>query len=349
MTSLASAIAFACAHENPAPRDLAHPEAGIFRHDRPPYDRLLGPTAERGPQSGVIRRHGVEIAAWGEPDRADYTFSVAKSYLAMLAGVAHDGGRLPDLDEPVRSRVPGIGFDAGRNAAITWRHLLQQTSEWEGEHCGVPDQVDRYRTLAFQPATGEAGVKGDPRPLRAPGGFWEYNDVRINQLSLALMHLFRRPLPEVFRESIARPCGVSDAWTWTGYDDVPGSWCTIDGRRMQTVPGGSHWGGGIRISARDQALLGQMILDGGASVLSRGWVEAMHAPCPIAPFYGLLMWLNGTRQVFPSAPATSAFMIGHGGNIVWTDPALGLVAVVRWLDQPHLDAFFARVTAAVQG
>ena len=41
------------------------------------------------------------------------------------------------------------------------------------------------------------GKKGDKRPLQPPGTYWEYNAVRINQLSLALLHVFRRPLPEV--------------------------------------------------------------------------------------------------------------------------------------------------------
>ena len=46
------------------------------------------------------------------------------------------------------------------------------------------------------------GRKGDPRPLVAPGGYWEYNDVRVNRLSLALLRRFRQPLPEVFAERI---------------------------------------------------------------------------------------------------------------------------------------------------
>jgi len=37
----------------------------------------------------------------------------------------------------------------------------------------------------------------------------------------------------------------------------------LDGKRMQSVPGGTHWGGGVSISARDQARVGQLLLDGG--------------------------------------------------------------------------------------
>ena len=43
----------------------------------------------RGPVGGVVWQNGQELAAWGEPARSDQTFSVAKTYLCLLAGVAH--------------------------------------------------------------------------------------------------------------------------------------------------------------------------------------------------------------------------------------------------------------------
>jgi CubicO group peptidase (beta-lactamase class C family) len=106
----------------------------------------------RGPVSGTIVLDGKTLTSWGEPTRPDLTFSIAKTYLALLAGVAYDRGLLPDVDEPVGARVEGIGFDKGRNARVTWAQLLQQTSEWEGACFGIPDQVDRYRMLQFQGA-----------------------------------------------------------------------------------------------------------------------------------------------------------------------------------------------------
>ncbi len=340
------AIRFAIDHETPWSREIG-PHWGIHHLDPAPWNQLRGPVHDRGPVSGTVLVEGRTIASWGEPDRADLTFSVAKTYLALLAGVAHDRGLLPDPDERVGARIHGIGFDDGRNADVTWAHLLQQTSEWEGECFGLPDQVDRYRTLQFQGAA-PAGRKGDPRPLQAPGSFWEYNDVRINQLSLALLHLFGRPLPEVFREAIMDPIGASDRWRWEGYDDA---WVEIGGRRMQSVPGGTHWGAGISIGSVDQARVGQMILDDGRAdgrqVLSKAWVDRMRTPCAIAPFYGYLLWLNHERRVFPSAPASSCFAIGAGSSFTWIEPERRMVVVVRWIDADHADAFFGKVLAAV--
>jgi CubicO group peptidase (beta-lactamase class C family) len=343
------AIEFAAAHEVAWPRDpAADPAAwGVHHDDPPPFNRLRGPVHPRGGVSGVVRQRGREVAAWGEPDRADLTFSVAKTCLAMLAGVAHGDALLHDVDEPVVARVPDIGFDSPHNRRVTWRQLLEQTSEWEGSCFGVPDTVDRWRTVSHDPRPA-GGRKGDARPLHAPGTYWEYNDVRINQLSLALLHLFGAPLPDVFRDRLMRPLGASESWQWRGYDDA---WVTIGGRREQSVPGGTHWGAGLSISARDQARLGQLLLDGGShagrQLIPADWVRRMREPCAIAPFYGWLMWLNPEGRTFPGASSGSSFMVGAGGHYIWIEPEFDAVVVVRWLDSAQLPGFMARVRTAL--
>ena len=350
MPDLTDAIAFAQSHEVPWPRDpAADPLKWGVHHDDPaPYNRLRGPVHARGPVSGVILQKGHEIAAWGEPDHPELTFSVAKTYLGILAGVAHLRGLLPDPHEPVIERVQGIGFESARNRTITWAHLLEQTSEWEGSCFGLPDTVDRYRTVAHDPKPPE-GRKGDARPLQAPGTYWEYNDVRINQFSLALLHLFGAPLPEVFREAVTRPIGASEGWQWVGYDDA---WLDLPvagggTRHVQSVPGGTHWGGGMSISARDQAKIAQLFLDGGKhgdrQILPAGWVERMMQPVAIAPFYGWLLWLNIGGHNFPGASERSAFMVGAGGQYIWIEPEHDAVVVVRWIDPAHATGFMERV------
>lgn len=342
LAKLEQAVQFAVDHETPWTREITD-KWGIHHEDPPPWNRLLGPVHARGPVSGTIVVDGKTILSWGEPDRADLTFSVAKTYLALLAGVAHDRGLLPDVREPVGRRVRGIGFDEGRNAQVTWEHLLQQTSEWEGTVFGVSDQADRYRVLSFQ--GGKAlGRKGDPRPLQAPGTFWEYNDVRINQLSLSLLHLFGRPLPEVFREAIMEPVGASTNWRWAGYDN---SWVELNGQKVQSVPGGTHWGGGVSIGSHDQARIGRLLLDDGRfdgkQVISADWIRRMRTPCAIAPFYGYLTWINHQRRIFSKVPETSCFAIGAGTSFTWIEPERRMVLVVRWIDADHANEFFGKV------
>jgi CubicO group peptidase (beta-lactamase class C family) len=350
MHDFTDAIAYAQAHEVPWPRDPAADPArwGVHHEDPPPFNRLRGPVHARGGVSGVIRVRGEEVAAWGEPERADLTFSVAKTYLALLAGIAHARGLLPEPDEPIVARLPGIGFDEAHNRAITWMHMLQQTSEWQGECFGMPDQVEHNRRVEHDPKPPQ-GAKGEARVLQAPGSYWEYNDVRINQLSLALLHLFRQPLPHVFAQALLQPIGAGAGFRWVGYDDA---WVEIDGQRIQSVPGGSHWGGGVSISARDQARIGQLLLDGGRhdgrALLPAGWVERLQRPCPIAPFYGALTWLNRDGRLFADASRESWFMVGAGGNYVWMDPRHEAVVVVRWIDPARAPGFVTRVARALE-
>jgi CubicO group peptidase (beta-lactamase class C family) len=191
--------------------------------------------------------------------------------------------------------------------------------------------------------------------LQTPGSHWEYNDVRINQLSLALLHLFGAPLPEVFREHVMRPIGASEDWQWRGYDDA---WVELPAaagrpaRRVQSVPGGTHWGGGVSIGARDQARVGQLLLDGGShhglQILPAAWVRSMFEPCAIAPFYGRLLWLNRDGRNFPGASAQSACMVGAGGHLTWIEPAQGAVVVLRWMSPDHTGGFTRRMAAALR-
>ena len=276
--------------------------------------------------------------------RADLTFSIAKSYLAVLAGIALRDGLIRDIDDRVQPYALDDGYDSPQNRAITWRHLLQQTSEWEGALWGKPDLIDRNRAVGG----GDNSRKGQHRDLAAPGAYWEYNDVRVNRLSLSLLQLFRRPLEDVLRDRVMTPLGCSDGWGWHAYDNAR---FEIDGVNMPSVPGGTHWGGGLRISARDQAKLGLLMLAGGTwkghEIISESYLDALASPCPIKPDYGFLWWLNTGRELFPAVPETSLFAIGAGGNTLWVEPAHDLVVVARWLDDGYADDFMARIMAAI--
>jgi CubicO group peptidase (beta-lactamase class C family) len=190
--------------------------------------------------------------------------------------------------------------------------------------------------------------KGEARPLQAPGSYWEYNDVRVNRLGLALLRRFGRALPEVFAERIMRPIGASADWRWEGYRT---SFVDLDGRRVQSVSGGGHWGGGVFIHAEDQARIGLLMLRrgvwNGQRLLPEQWIDHSVAPCPIKPDYGLLWWLNTARQYKPSASEQSFFALGAGGNITWIDPVHDLVAVLRWIDPAAIDAWIGHVMAAL--
>ena len=49
-------------------------------------------------------------------------------------------------------------------------------------------------------AFGDGEMK--PRELQKPGTFYEYNDVRINRFALSLLRVFKKPVPDVFRDEV---------------------------------------------------------------------------------------------------------------------------------------------------
>ena len=341
---LEEAARFAAENETQWPTDLRlHLESGFF--EPPPFNQLLGPIRPRGPANGLVLRRGFKIASWGDTDQVDFTFSAAKSYLSLLAGIAVMDRLIADLDEPVRRTVDDGGFDSEQNRAVTWRHLLQNTSEWQGELFGKSDSIDWHRQIGLE---GKAR-KGDPRTLGSPGSHWEYNDVRVNRLSLALLRRFRRPLPEVFAERIMAPIGASRDWSWHGYST---SQVEIDGRMIESVSGGTHWGGGMLIHAEDQARIGLLMQRRGEwaerRILPRGWIDESLSPCAQNPVYGLLWWLNTNGGRYISAPETSFFASGAGGNLTWVAPRQDLVAVLRWTDPGAIDTFIRLIMQALE-
>ena len=346
---LDQAVAFARAHETDWPVDLLTPDGQLWyaasMAEKPPISEPLGPVVARGGPSGVIVRGGRIAASWGDVERPQMTFSVAKSYLAILAGVAVGRGLIGDLDQAVRARVDDGGFDSAQNRAVTWRQLLQQTSEWEGTLFDRPDSVDHNRSVGL--AGGEA-PKGEPRRLRPPGTHWEYNDVRVNRFSLALLRVFGEALPEMLREAIMDPIGASATWRWEAYRNAG---VELGGRRVFSVPGGSHWGGGLFVSTLDQARVGLLVARDGAwgarRLLPAGWVGAMRAPCALNPGYGLMWWLNTARAQFRAAPETSFFAMGAGTHVIWIAPEQDLVMVARWIAKTSVEGLIERVLAAL--
>jgi hypothetical protein len=347
---LEAAVALAVANDSPWPRSLYYPDGryvgSVEWNEKGPWSEIVGPVLPRGGPAGVILKGGRILAEWGDTSRADMTFSVAKSYLSVLAGVAVADGLIASVDEPVAATVKGQWFASPQNAAITWRHLLQQSSEWQGELWGKLDQVDHNRQVGVG---ADNSRKGQRRELKASGTYYEYNDVRVNLLALCLLQRFGRPLPEVLRERVMDPIGASKDWQWHGYSS---SWIEVGGRRVQSVSGGGHWGGGMFISARDQARLGLLVARRGSwaerQILPEAWIEAMSAPSPTNERYGYLWWLNRGSQRYRSAPDTCVYAMGAGSNIIWVDFEHDLVAVLRWIAKSAVGDFLAKLMAAVE-
>ncbi|GAA1233815.1 serine hydrolase [Prauserella halophila] len=285
---------------------------------------VVGPLLPGGGASGLVSCRGTILAEWGDVDRPEMCFSVTKTVLSALAGVAFDRGLLPDVHAPVETTVD---VPVRLGPELTWQHLLQQTSGWAGELWGKPADVDAQSLR-----------DGGSAAYAEPGAEWAYNDVRVNLLALALTVLWRRPLDEVARTELFDPLGASTTWSWHGYRD---SVVTVDGVELPVVSGGAHWGGGLWISTADLLSLGELFLARGSwhgtRLLSAEWIDASWWPCSANPDYGYLWWLNDRQRVFDAAPSSGRCARGCGNrHLVWVDPSRDLVVVSRWSDSVEL-------------
>ena len=315
---LTRALSDASTRETVAAHDMAAYLDDILAKQTHP--EVMGPLLDASGASGLVVRGGTVIGAWGDPGAIEMSFSVTKSYLSLVAGVAFDRGLIGSLDEPVGETVADEAFAGERHECITWEHLLRQTSEWAGTLWGKPYWSDPQ------------GRQGRKTPLQAPGSVWAYNDVRINLLALALTRLWRRSLADVLRDEVMTPIGASSTWQWHGYAT---SSIEIEGRIVPVVSGGAHWGGGFWASAYDHARIGYLYLRRGRwrdrQVLSDEWVARTMTPSALNPDYGMLWWLNRRRRVFEQAPSTGVCARGNlGRQLLWIDPARDLVIVSRW-------------------
>jgi CubicO group peptidase (beta-lactamase class C family) len=310
-----------------------------------PFDTPIGPVKTRGPASGLIIRHGYIVAEWGEPKRVDMTFSITKTFLTTVVGLAWQRGLVHDVNDYAGDYMPaGVDlFESPHNQKIKWDHLLRQTSDWQGTLWGKPDWADRPE--------GEKPADWPNRKLWEPGTHYKYNDVRVNVLALAALQVWRQPLQEVLREEVMEPIGASATWRWHGYDN---SWVEIDGQKMQSVTGGGHWGGGMFINAYDMARFGYLFLRGGKwksrTIVSEKWIQMARTPGSDNAEYGYANWfLNTGRKPLPAAPESAVCFEGNGNNIIYIDWDNDIVAVVRWIrGGDALNEFVGKMLGAIE-
>ncbi len=339
---LQPAVNFALENEAKLDRNIQKALENRAFAEPPPWGDIIGITRPRAGPHGIILLNGKILTKWGDIYRPDITFSVAKSFLSICAGLLLDDGLIPSFDDPIKKLVDDGGFDSAQNRDITWRQMLQMTSEWHGELWGKPDQIDHNRDLTIQP--NDNTTKGEQRQLKKPGTYWEYNDVRVNRLSLALLRVAKQPLPDLLKERIMDPINASQTWEWHGYEN---SWINLRGRQMQSVSGGSHWGGGLFINSLDQARIGLLMLNrgrwNGKQLLSENYISQALTPCSVNADYGLFWWLNNSGKRLTNATPNSACAVGFGGNFIWIEPDFKLVCVTRWLESSAYDEFCQKV------
>lgn len=334
-----SAVKFAMMNEAKIDYDLR--VANLKSYTNEPNYRIMGPMRPRGKPAGVIIRNGYIVAQWGDVNRVDMTFSATKSYLSSMAGLAVDNKLIKNIDDRVKEYVWDETFEGDHNGKITWRHLLDQSSDWSGCLFDLCDWADR------PPKEGSV-ADWKNRKMLEPGTQFEYNDVRVNVLAYSLLQVWRKPLPVVLKERIMDPIGASQTWRWYGYDN---SFVNIDGLMMQSVSGGGHFGGGLFINTLDHARFGLLFLRKGKwknqQLISEQWVNSAHQPSVPNKSYGLMWWTNAENQL-GNISKNIYTASGFGGNYIVIDNDHDLVIVVRWLESAKLGELVKMVINSIE-
>ena len=335
------AVMYAKSIEYSEPKDIRLAIYKAFK--REPFHEIKGPTRERGKPAGMILKNGYVIASWGDTKRVDMTFSVTKSYLSTIAGLAWDQKLILSIDDPVHKYVWDDTFRSDHNSKVTWKHLLTQSSDWSGQLWDGYDWADRPPR--------EGGIdEWKNRKLLPPGTNFEYNDVRVNVLAYSLLNVWRKPLPQVLKEEIMDPIGASTTWRWYGYED---SWVSIDGVQMQSVSGGGHSGGGLFINTEDHARFGLLFLSKGKweneQLISEKWIQMATQSSFANENYGFMWWLNpnSTNSRMDSVSKNGYYAAGFGGNFIIVEPDENLVIVSRWMEPSKAKEFVKMVKEAL--
>ena len=353
------AIAFAKDNETKLPKNLWLSQA--MQYGKEPFSDPIGPMADRGPAAGLIVYKGFVIASWGNTNSVESVNSVTKSMVSTVVGLAIDKGLIKNIQDPVFTYIPPIQvfngegvtanqnpiakssfifpFETDHNRKINWDHLLRQTSDWEGVLWGKPDWADRPSNNPEEWTT---------RKRFEPGTVFKYNDTRVNALALAATTVWRKPLPQVLREEVMNPIGASNTWAWTGYNNA---WIILDGKMIQSVSGGGHFGGGLFMNANDMARFGLLTLRkgnwNGKQIISEDWINKSRTPTQANTGYGFMNYfLNTDKKMYPSAPASAFTHIGNGTNAIYVDLENDLVVVLRWIEDKQIDGFLKILLSA---
>ncbi len=273
-------------------------DGGIFAEAHFPGDD------ERWGSSLGHRRHG--------PGTLHDLRSVTKSIVGLLYGIALEEGLVPAVDESLVAQFPeydDLNADPLRGG-ISVRHALsmQMGTQWNEDlpytdpsnsEIAMERARDRYRYVLDRPLTHE------------PGRRWTYNGGATAAIGRLIEKGAGMPIDEYAKEKLFAPLGI-EAFEWVaGADDVPSA------------------ASGLRLNVHDLAKIGQVVVNGGAmdgrQIIPASWLEDSLTPWADTGElrYGYFWWLSPEGD-----PPIWVAGFGNGGQRLWINRNLGLVAVV---------------------
>ena len=188
------------------------------------------------------------------------SMSVAKSFISALIGIAIEHGHIRDINDPITDYAPELAGSAYDNVAI--KDILQMSSgaSWNEDYGDPESDINRFaRVFALGGSMNKFAITLTRE--MAPGTYNRYNSTDTQALGMLLAAATGRSITEYMIENLWHPMGAEN----TGY------WLT-DADNMEMAFGG------LNITARDYAKLGELYRLGGAfnghQIVPADWVSA---------------------------------------------------------------------------
>ncbi|MEN9629902.1 MAG: hypothetical protein RJA10_3130, partial [Pseudomonadota bacterium] len=219
----------------------------------------LADVASRGTVALLVARRGQLVHeryfnGYG-PDSIATSFSMAKSVVSVLLGIAIDEGRIAGVDEPVTRYLPELRGNDPRFDRITLRHLLAMRSGIafdEGYRSPVSEAATFYLGRDLQAEVARLRIEGEPDQAYA----YKSGDTQL--LAMALQRAVGQPLARYAELKLWQPMGAQHDASWSLDSSAKGqarAFCCLNARAVdylrfgQMVLNGGEWNGRRIVSA----------------------------------------------------------------------------------------------------
>ena len=244
-----------------------------------------------------------------------HVWSVTKSVISILIGIAIADGLIASIDQPLAELLPkhrqAISDDT---ATVTLRQLMTMSGGFD-DYMPVGDQWEKA-----------AETGGDyvdlllARPQYPPGKVFWYSNPSAHLVAAALAAALERAdgdrprtILDYAREKLFDPLGISTGPAFSR--PLPNLFApefVKTGFGWGTDPNGIHLGPvGLRLTAPDMVKIGELYRrDGvwnGQQIVPADWIRQSTSPSTLNPDYGLLWWILGE----PHGPGYTAAGAGE--------------------------------------
>lgn len=241
------------------------------------------------------------------------SWSMAKSVISALMGIAVHEGYIKSIDETVEVYVPELKGSAYEGVKI--KDVLQMSTgvKFNEDYADFFSDINRWGRGFAMGNSQDAFAASLDRELE-PGTVCHYVSINTHVLGMILKRATGKTITAYMQEKLYNPLGME-------YD---GYWL-LDGEQMEMVLGG------LNLTLRDFAKMGTLFLNKGVvqgkQVVPKQWVEAStHPDAPhVQPSethfgYGYQWWIPESKQ--------GEFMaMGVYGQYIYVNPTTKTVVV----------------------